>query len=303
MSFTAFKYFNEVANARAIRRAADRLHVAPSAVSRQLALLEHSFGTPLLERTNSGIKLTAAGEVLERYTRRMFRELDGVKDSIARFKTLDQGAVNMYAMDGVLSTVLPRTISAFSKRHPGISFTVMSRSSDMIIEALINNDTDIGIVYNPPIRTEIEVIVDRADPVMCLVAPDDPMASEATVTLEAICERRLALPHQRFGLRQIFDNAVSARRLKPMNMVETNNIELPRAMATTGTHITIGPVLAAQREIEYGELVAVPISVPTFLMVRSSVCVHKDRPLSYAAHEFLKFLRDNFANSDGENWV
>lgn len=302
MNFAAFRYFNEVARARAIRRAADRLHVAPSAVSRQLALLEHSFGAPLLERTNAGVNLTPAGELLERYTRRMFRELDEVKESIASFKTLDQGTVKLHTMEGVLSNVLPRTISAFGERHPGISFVVSSRSSDMIAEALISNETDIGIIYNAMVRPEIEVIVDRADPVMCLVAASDPLASEAAVTLEAICERRLALPHQHFGLRQLFDSAVAARKLRPINVVETNNLELPRAMAVTGSCVTIGPVLAAQRDIEYGDLVAVPISVPTFLMVRSSVCVHKDRTLSFAANEFLKFLRDNFANSEGEDW-
>ncbi|MFC3059009.1 LysR family transcriptional regulator [Paenirhodobacter populi] len=297
MNFVAFRYFNEVAKTKAIRRAADRLHVAPSAVSRQLAMLEHSFGAPLLERTNTGVELTPAGVLLERYTRNMFRELDQVKDSISGFRSLRQGEVKIHVMEGVLSSMLPEVIAGFSSRFPGIRFSVSSNASDAIVEALIKNQTDIGITYNASLRPELEIVVERADPVMCLVATNHPLAQNATVRLDEICQNRLALPHRGFGLRQLFDSAVEARRLQPDYVVETNNIELPRAMAATGNCVTLGPVLAAFREIQMGLLVAIPIDVPTFLMVRSSVCVHRDRKLSFAAHEFIKMLRMGFSQS------
>lgn len=65
MNLNSYKYFNEVAETGSIRRVADRLHVAPSAVSRQIPLLEHSFGAMLLERSNTGIRLPTAGKMLE----------------------------------------------------------------------------------------------------------------------------------------------------------------------------------------------------------------------------------------------
>jgi len=302
MNFAALRYFNEVAETKAIRRAADRLHVAPSAVSRQLGQLEHAIGAPLLERTNTGIALTPAGEILEDYTRRLFRDLERVKQDIAAYRSLSTGTVKIHAMEGVLVNFLPRLIARFGARHPGITYQVVTRSSDLIVEALIRDETDIGITYNAFLRPEIEIVAERADPVMCLVAAADPLANAVAVSLDDLCQRRLALPPRNFGLRQLFESAVEARGLAPQRVIEANNLDMLRAMAITGSSITIGPVLAAAREIEAGQLVAIPIDVPTFLLVRSSVCIHRDRRLSFAAKEFLKTLRDTFDRVDGEVW-
>ncbi|MBD1599689.1 LysR family transcriptional regulator [Pseudomonas typographi] len=294
MNFTAFRYFNEVARSKAIRRAADRLHVTPSAVSRQISLLEHQFGAPLLERSKHGVELTAAGVMLERYTRTLFRNLERVQEGIAAFRSLDQGEVKVHAMEGVLSNFLPETIAAFLALHPRIDFRITTCSSDLIVEALIRDETDIGIIYNPELRFEIEVVAERKEPVMCLVAKHDELANEPSVSLQQLCKKPLALPRQSFGLRQLFDRTAESKLLKPRIVVEANNLEILRASAVLGTCVTIGPEIAARREIEAGLLKAVPIELESFKNVRSAVCVHQERVPSYASNAFLKFLKGRF---------
>lgn len=294
MNFTAFRYFNEVAHSKAIRRAADRLHVTPSAVSRQISLLEHQLGAPLLERTKNGVELTAAGVILERYTRTLFRDLERVREGINAFRSLDQGEVKIHAMEGVLSNFLPQTIAAFLALHPRIDFQVTTCSSDLIVEALIRDETDIGIIYNPELRFEIDVAAERKEPVVCLVAPSDEFASLPVVTMQQLCNRPLALPRPSFGLRQLFDRTPEARSLKPRVVVEANNLEILRATAVMGTCVTIGPMISAQREIDAGLLKAIPIDLDAFANVRSAVCVHQERVPSYASNAFLKFLKGRF---------
>jgi DNA-binding transcriptional LysR family regulator len=294
LNFTAFRYFNEVARSKAIRRAADRLHVTPSAISRQIALLEHQLGAPLLERTTNGVELTAAGVMLERYTRTLFRDLERVREGIAAFRSLDQGEVKIHAMEGVLSNFLPETVCAFLQQHPDINFQVTTCSSDLIVEALIRDETDIGIIYNPELRFEIQVVAERKEPVVCLVAPHNELANEPVVTLAQLCQKPLALPRQSFGLRQLFDRTADARRFKPRIVIEANNLEILRAAAVLGTCVTIGPQMSAQREISAGLLKAIPIDLEAFSNVRSAVCVHQERVPSYAASAFLKFLKGRF---------
>src|SRR5215470_8938292 len=65
MDFTALRYFSETAHARSIRAAAERLHVSPSAISRQIAKLEHELGAPIFDRRAQGMALTPAGEILQ----------------------------------------------------------------------------------------------------------------------------------------------------------------------------------------------------------------------------------------------
>jgi DNA-binding transcriptional LysR family regulator len=294
LNFTAFRYFNEVAKSKAIRRAADRLHVTPSAISRQIALLEHQLGAPLLDRTTNGVELTAAGVMLERYTRTLFRDLERVRESIAAFRSLDQGEVKIHAMEGVLSHFLPETIAAFLQQHPHIDFQVTTCSSDLIVEALIRDETDIGIIYNPELRFEIGIVAERKEPVVCLVAPEHELANEPLITLQQLCKQPLALPRQSFGLRQLFDHTVEARRTKPRIVIEANNLEILRATAVLGVCATIGPEISARREIEAGLLKAIPIDQESFMKVRSAVCVHQERVSSHACHAFLKFLKDRF---------
>ena len=63
------KYFDETARAGSIRQAAERLHVAPSAVNRRIKDLEAELGVPLFERLPRGMRLTAAGELFVQYVR------------------------------------------------------------------------------------------------------------------------------------------------------------------------------------------------------------------------------------------
>lgn len=290
MNFTAFRYFNEVVKAGAIRRAADRLHVAPSAVSRQIAILERQLGTPLLERNNSGIRLTPAGVILERYTRQVFRDLERVQESITRYRGLQAGEVKLDVIEGLLSNILPATITRLHARFPAITFNIRALSTDRIVEALIRNECDIGIAFNVRERPEIAVVAERADPVMALVAPTDPFAGRSSVSLEELAARNLALPHADWGMRQMFDAAMAEAGLSPVVVTVANNLELPRALAMTGDVVTIGPALNATAQIRDGTLVAVAVDHPLFRAVRSSVCVHRDRQLSFAANEFLKLL-------------
>jgi DNA-binding transcriptional LysR family regulator len=76
MQFSALRYFLETARLGSIRRAAEVLYVAPSAVSRQIALLEQTYGMPLFERHAAGVRLTVAGEVFARQARATVRDFE-----------------------------------------------------------------------------------------------------------------------------------------------------------------------------------------------------------------------------------
>lgn len=296
MNFLAFRYFNEVAKAKSIRRAADRLHIAPSAVSRQLMQLEHSLGTPLLERTNIGVELTPAGAIVEQYTRGMFRDLAHLQALIQDFKNLKEGEVSLWVIEGIISNFLPRAMAEFNQSHPSIKFRVQADSTDRIIEALIRNEADIGVVFNARPRQEIEIMAEYTEPVVCLMAKTHEFAGRASVSVAEICTQSIALPLTSFGLRQIFEAAVQRQKLKPRVSLTSNTLELTKTFASAGHAVTISPLLAAIKDVELGQLVAVAISDREFAAATAAVCVHRDRPLSYAASAFLRKLKADFNN-------
>ena len=87
MQLSALRYFLETARLGSIRRAAEALYVAPSAVSRQIALLEQTFGMPLFERHAAGMRLTSAGEVFASLGRRRATRCGTSTDCTRRLMT------------------------------------------------------------------------------------------------------------------------------------------------------------------------------------------------------------------------
>jgi hypothetical protein len=85
LDFTALRYFGETAHSRSIRAASERLHVSPSAISRQIAKLEHELRAPIFDRRSQGMVLTPAGEMLLARVEGMMREFARVKSHVAAY--------------------------------------------------------------------------------------------------------------------------------------------------------------------------------------------------------------------------
>lgn len=290
MRFLTIRYFHEVAKLGSVRKAADRLHVAPSAVSRQIAQLEAELDAVLFERSKIGVRLTSAGEVLQRETRRIFQDLERARTAIDDMRGLRRGEIVIWLLEGLVSGFLPRIIATFNKRYPDVSFNVQTAPTDRIVEALLEDWADIGITFNAAPRAEIEVVGEFIEPISCLVASTHPYAQRPSLSMADICKQPLALPEHSFGLRQVFERAVRKRGHKPNVVVTTNSLELTKTMAVTGQVIAFMPALTVTHEVETGSLVVVPVDEPEFKAASSSVCIHRDRLLPHAARAFLRLL-------------
>src|SRR5215510_8381274 len=102
MDFTALRYFSETAHTRSIRAASERLHVSPSAISRQIAKLEHELRAPIFDRRAQGMTLTPAGEILHSKVEGVMREFSRVKSHIAALQDIQAGTVDVYCFQALL---------------------------------------------------------------------------------------------------------------------------------------------------------------------------------------------------------
>jgi len=114
MDFTALRYFSETAQSRSIRAASERLHVSPSAISRQIAKLEHELRAPIFDRRAQGMKLTAAGEILREKFESMLREFLRVKSHIAALQDVQAGVVDVCSFQTAIESLSRRFCIAFT---------------------------------------------------------------------------------------------------------------------------------------------------------------------------------------------
>src|SRR5262245_50463126 len=174
MDFTALRYFSETAHSRSIRAASERLHVSPSAISRQIAKLEHELHAPMFDRRAQGMTLTPAGEILQEKFEGMMREFERVKSHIAALQDLQAATVDVYCFQTAIESFVAPVLHRFHVQYPNVVFNVKVSSTDETIEALSNGVAEIGLILNPPVRDTIISTQVFRDAIVAAVAPTHP---------------------------------------------------------------------------------------------------------------------------------
>lgn len=298
MELTSLRYFFETAKTGSIRQAAEHIHVAPSAVSRQIAKLEHELGTDLFERRSSGVKLTPAGELLAQQLQSTVRDLLRVRGQIDELKGLRRGEITIYCIEGLIESFLPRVMAHFNHRYPEIEFSIAVGSTDRIVDALVCDDADIGIALNAPARAELTICGGWEEPLMVFVAPGHPLSSHNAITLKELSGYPAALPDRSFGVRRLIDRIWHSARIEPKVLVTTNSILTTTCIARQGIAYTLMPPFAVERDHAAKTLLAIPLTDRGLEPARVEICVHKNRRLPLAAKEFLNWLNQSLPATD-----
>ncbi len=157
MQLRALMYFDELVRTNSMRAAAENLNVAPTAISRQIENLEHYFGAPLVERSNRGIKLTAAGELLAARAGKTLRELEHVQQLIDDLEGLKRGKVVIYANGATVANLLAPVLAQFSLKYPKLRFEVAITSARQAIDALANAEADLVVTLFAPKMPGVKV--------------------------------------------------------------------------------------------------------------------------------------------------
>ncbi len=288
MNLTGLRYFHEVAVSGSIRQAAERVHVAASALSRQISKLEHEFDAPLIERRTTGVVLTPAGRLLAQHTRTMFRDLQRLKSQVDDLRALQRGEVMVSTIEGIVGDLLPEIMSGFLARFPNISFNISTASSNQIMEAVISDQVDIGITYNAKPRSELDVALACPLPSYAVVAPFHELAKARTLSVSEVLKYKVALPDPSFGLRRLVDAVAFRHGLEIGELLRTNSFEMMKSTARTGHAIAILPKTLVRRELEAGQLCAIPVDDYELANAQMQICIHRNRTLSSAARSFLE---------------
>ena len=292
MDFTALRYFSATAHARSIRAASERLHVSPSAISRQIAKLEHELRAPIFDRRAQGMKLTPAGEILLSKIDGVMREFSRVKSHIAALQDLQAGNVDIYCFQTAIESFVAPVLNRFHVQYPDVTFNVRMSSTDEAIEALITGAAEIGLVLNAPAReaiTRLEVFRDR---MVAAFSPTHPLAGRKIVSLRDLKGFPFALTEPSFGLRQQLERVFAKHGFEPVAFCVTNSLTLVKEVAGIGKQCTLLPRFAVEQELTSGTLRAAAVREFADDPLVFCICSRSDRSLSPAAKVFMDIVID-----------
>jgi len=294
LDLTALRCFSEAAQTGSIRLAAARLHVTPSAVSRQIAKLEHRLGAVLFERRASGVVLTPPGQLLADELTAVYRNLSRVQAMIGELGELRRGEVVIHCMEGIIESWLPDVVAAFHERHPHIEFKLVLSSTDRSVEALAAGECDMAVMLRAPQRPEIEILESGQEPLVALVPPGHALAGRACVGMDELFDHTLVMPDATYGVRQLIEPLLRKRKADSAVLVTTNSIAMTRSMVRRGVGLTVLPYLSAAHDCDLGLLVPVPLAQAAPLHAQVELCVRRDRVPTAAAREMLGMMRARF---------
>ena len=287
MSLTRLRYFAKVARLGSIREAADALHVAPSAVSRQIAKLEEQLGVELLEPNGRGIRLTAAGRILSGHASQMLGSLELARSEIDDLVGLRRGHVVVWSAEGSVNDLLMPTIEQFRRNYPAVTLELVIAGTDRIVRAVLDDDADIGVAFNPPEEPALLEFGKLTSPMMVVGHPRHPAMRLRSLSLAELAKHPLALPDASFGLRHLVDSAARAAGVRLRPVVETNSIEALRAFARLGIGLTLTQRTAVAGDLRRRLLAVVPLDASRTLRDgKTAILVRKERRLPVAAMQF-----------------
>lgn len=256
---TALRYFREVTQRGSIKRAAESLNIAPSAISRQMQGLEDELAAQLFERGARGMTLTGAGQLLYRYAVESSDRLDRIRAQVEEFDTLQRGHIKIATVEGLLASFLSDFVVDLSKDYPGISITVITAGTSRVAEMVGQHSVDLGLVFGPAPRRDLIELARMRQSLCLVVAPHHPMATKDHCTVKDLAGLRVILPDPSFGIRQEIDRACAKANVQLDLYSETNSIAFLRTMAMKTTIGTFLPRNTAMPELIAGTLVAIPL--------------------------------------------
>ena len=283
------RYLYEAVQGGSIRNAAEKLGIVPSAVSRQIALLEEELGSPLLERHRSGVVPTAAGQLLLDYYRQHQAQQHDILAQLNALRGLHTGSVRIVSGEGFAQELIAGPMRQFHNQHPGVSVSLEIYGTNDIMRRVREDLAEIGLVYYAPSDPRITARATANQPMHAIVAASHPLAGAPHTSLEQLTQWPIALLQGVYGIRQLVEYAEQTDHLRLSPALTSNLISVLLHFIASGQGVTLLPQCAVSTELAHGTVRAIPISNPAFAHAQMQLITRTGRELSPAAQQFLDF--------------
>ncbi|WP_285241864.1 LysR family transcriptional regulator [Pseudarthrobacter sp. MEB009] len=255
-------YFDAVAQEGTLTQAAEKLHVSASAISRQINKLESSLGTPLFTRHARGVELTEAGRLLQAYVRRAEAEGAAVREELLVSVQRKTRTLRVVCAEGFARVWVPSAIARFSRQHNDIEFHLDVVASSEGTRRVAEGEADVAAVFS--LGPQPRVTVEHSTPMpvaYALVAPDHPLATQPSASMQDLCRYKLAVTAPGSSQRELFDLAMQIEGLVPAITLQSDHINPVIEFARAGVGVSLVAGLSLDRR-DREDLVTVRLDHP-----------------------------------------
>jgi DNA-binding transcriptional LysR family regulator len=261
-------------------KAAEQLSVAQPSLSNRIQALEREVGQLMFERLGRGVKLTDAGRVFLPYARKVLGTLDEGRHVLDGTRRGTAGQLLIATAPAVGTYVLPKILSAFHSRHPGIEIMARTGHSDDVARLIVEDEAQVG--FGRPVHHRDIVTQVLYDEELVLVVPGGhPYAKRGTVTVEALTQEALILFDRDSSYYSMIMGLFRERGIIPHQQMQLD--------------IALLPAVAVEREIKLGTLRKIQVETSRAVVQEIAIMYRRNKPQSGPMTSFLSLIEEAYA--------
>lgn len=293
MELRQLQYFVKVANREHVTQAAEELHVAQSAVSRQIHQLEKELGVELFKQKGRNLQLTAVGQLFCSRVETVLRDLDRAVMEVHEFLDPQQGEIRLGFPHSLGVRMLPAIIAEFKRLYPNVKFRLKQGMFTTLIKDVITAEVDLAFIS--PLPEQHDLITGQVmltEEMYAILPPGHPLANEQVIALNQLKEDNFILFNKGYSLRPIVLHACLEAGFTPKIAFEGEETDTIRGLVAAGMGVSLLPEVAL---FQTGSLEPARVRVGSPQVTRTIGLIYRsDDKLPLVAESFRNYLYNYF---------
>ncbi len=284
--------FRATVRCGSITEAARMMHISQPSVSRLISDLERSVGFALFVRVGRGLTLTVEGRNFYQGVEGLFFGIDRLEELAKSIRSSQGGTISIGTIQSIATIELPKAVSRVYRKNPDIRFSIHSRNTPAILDAVQMRQIDLGIVGREPDYDGVDVLFQFSAPYVCLIPEDHPLAGEfGPLDLNVLADSETfvtfggAYPDTMMSI-----SSALSQKLQNRSRLTAANMPVAAALVREAGVLAIADPFSAEQAVRMGGVVFRPVVQNLTYFV--TVIASGRQQLSRRALEFVDLLAD-----------
>src|SRR6478735_10055915 len=253
MDLRQLEILQAIAETGSFTACGSNLHGSQSASSRQIRLLEEELGEPLFLRVGRQVRMTPAAESLVQLGQRVFQDVRETVGTITDRTRELRGTLRLAGGMTVCLYVFPPLLKHLRRVHPHVDVRLTVALAGRSVQEIRGGRVDAGLLTLPVQESDLVTVPALREELLLITAPTHQLARRREVQARDLAGLPFVLFEVGSATRKVIDNFFAAESVEPTIVMDTENVEIIKAMVKTGLGVGIVPYQAVAREVRAGQ--------------------------------------------------
>lgn len=253
--------FVTTAEQKSFTRAAELMHMTPSAISLSIKALESKLDTKLFDRTNKYVQLTVAGTIVYSHAKEILLQYNDLTQSLIDLEPERNMPITIGAAYTFGEYFLPGILYAFSKKHPNILPNITIQNSKAIAEQIHKQELDIGFIVEADVAEfDVNVNLFSEETMLIVARPDHPINKNSSIDKKMLESETWIIREEGSGTRDVTNKFFSQLGISPKRIMSFGSSQTIKESVALGLGISYLSESVIRSDVLAGTLKGVSLS-------------------------------------------